>query len=48
MTNPSAIVRSLMIWIIIVPIGLMLGYSMPNLTNLELTDLWCLYLPYWR
>ena len=36
MTNPSAIVRSLMIWIIIVPIGLMLGYSMPNLTNLQI------------
>jgi hypothetical protein len=36
MTNPTAIVRSLMIWIFIVPIGLMLGYSLPDLTNLQI------------
>ena len=35
MTNPTAIVRSLMIWAFIVPVGLVLGYSLPDLTNLE-------------
>jgi hypothetical protein len=36
MTNPNAIVRSLLIWVLIVPVGLLLGYTLPDLTTFDI------------
>lgn len=39
MTNPSALIRSLFIWILIIPVGLLLGSSLTGLTHFQLDSM---------